>query len=159
MTLDIRDALRRPGQSHPLHAALTLPEMDVLDERIAFGRIRLDGQYMGAGESVRVAGRITADVRAHCALCLEPVAAAVEARVDEVFVKDADPDQYPLDGYKIELDKLVKDALLLELPMRFLCAGDCRGLCPVCGINRNLQRCTCQEGSGMDRPLSALSEQ
>ena len=52
----------------------------------------------------------------------------------------------------------VSDALLLELPYRFLCSENCQGICPVCGKNRNIAPCTCQEGGERQNPFSALSE-
>lgn len=161
MRLDVRNALKNPGQSYPLSRALSLPPMDVLDDVIRFDQILLSGEFVGSDESVRIDGDITAIVHAHCALCLEPLHTEVQTHVDEVFTQRPnpdDPDQYPLDGYEIELTDLVRDALLLELPMRFVCREDCEGLCPVCGANRNTQRCTCQEGRERKHPFSALSE-
>lgn len=160
MLLDVRDALKNPGQSYPLVRELTLEAMDVLDEQIRFDQVCLSGEFVGAGESVKISGTARAVVRAHCALCLSPLSQEIEAPVDEVFTKTLDPDnpdQYPLDGYKIDPTPVVRDALLLELPLRFLCGEDCKGLCPVCGINRNTQRCTCQEGPDGKHPFSALS--
>lgn len=158
MRMDVREALKNPGQSYPVSAAIELPAMDVLDETICFDGIRIEGELIGAGESVRVDGTITAEVRAHCAKCLTPVKQGIEASVSEIFAKEMnpdDPDQYPLDGYAVELTDLVRDALLLELPMRFLCGEGCKGLCPSCGQDLNKQRCTCQEGE--HGPFSALS--
>ena len=48
--------------------------------------------------------------------------------------------------------------LVLELPMRFVCSEDCKGICYVCGANRNIAPCTCQEGGERQNPFSALSE-
>ncbi|MDL2207079.1 DUF177 domain-containing protein, partial [Eubacteriales bacterium OttesenSCG-928-N13] len=142
----------------PVDCALVLPTLDVLDDQLTFDHVQLRGTLVGAGESVRIQGKASAMVHAHCAKCLEPVSQQVLSDLDETFTKTPnpeDPDQRPLDGYEIQLDDLVSQALLLELPMRFLCKADCEGLCPVCGINRNQQRCTCQEGG--PSPFSALS--
>ena len=48
------------------------------------------------------------------------------------------------DGEGIELDDLVREELLLSVPVNVLCREDCRGLCPACGIDRNLSECQCQ---------------
>ena len=50
----------------------------------------------------------------------------------------------------------MRDALLLELPYRFLCSEDCKGLCSNCGINLNLGTCTCHEEEEVTNPFSAL---
>ena len=48
------------------------------------------------------------------------------------------------DGAAIELDDLVREEILLALPGHVLCREDCKGLCPVCGIDRNLSGCRCE---------------
>ena len=45
----------------------------------------------------------------------------------------------------LDLDEVVRTQLLTEMPYRFLCKEDCKGLCPVCGRNRNEQECTCSQ--------------
>ncbi|MEG0934285.1 MAG: DUF177 domain-containing protein [Clostridia bacterium] len=161
MLLDVSRALQNPGQSYPFEGELVLPEMTVLDDLIEFESIQIKGRFTGAGDSVSVSGHVTAVVHAHCASCLSQVAMALEADTEEHFARSPDPndpDRYPLVGHTIELTGLVKDALLLEMPMRFLCDEQCKGLCPVCGVNRNNQRCTCQEGGEhRPNPFSALS--
>ena len=45
----------------------------------------------------------------------------------------------------LDLDQTIRDQMLTEMPFRFLCREDCKGLCPVCGIDRNEQTCSCAE--------------
>ena len=54
-----------------------------------------------------------------------------------------DPDCY-LDGYNLDVDKLLFGEALLNWPSRVLCKEDCRGLCPVCGQNLNRGDCGCE---------------
>ena len=160
MRLDIRSALKNPGQSYPFRAEVEIMPMDVLSETVTFSDVMVEGEFVGAGESVRIMGNCRGKVAAHCALCLVPISQGVSTMVDEVFAKDpdaSDPDQYPLNGYEIELGDIAQDALLLALPMRFLCREDCEGLCPTCGVNLNRQRCTCHEGRSQKHPFAALS--
>jgi uncharacterized protein len=49
-------------------------------------------------------------------------------------------------GDVLETDDLLKDQLLLNLPMKPLCSPDCRGFCPVCGADRNVVDCSCDSG-------------
>ena len=57
---------------------------------------------------------------------------------------DLDEDTYPLEGDQLDLRPLVRDALLLELPLAPLCREDCRGLCAECGADLNLGPCQCR---------------
>ena len=58
---------------------------------------------------------------------------------------------------KIDLTEVVREQLYLALPMKPLCREDCKGLCPVCGVNRNRETCTCQE-VWVDPRMAALKK-
>ncbi|HWS47003.1 MAG TPA: DUF177 domain-containing protein, partial [Acidimicrobiia bacterium] len=64
--------------------------------------------------------------------------------VDELFEPaPLEGETYALDDDVVDLEPLVRDALVLELPAVPLCRDDCRGLCPSCGIDRNAATCDC----------------
>ncbi len=161
MLLDVSRAFKDPGQSYPFEAEAVIEPMIVLDDPVRFTNVRLSGQMVGTGEAVRVSASVEADVESRCALCLEPVHRHLTAEIDALFAREPDPDdpdQFLLDGYKIETDDIAREALLLELPMRFVCSETCKGICPICGTNRNIALCTCQEGGERQNPFSALSK-
>ena len=82
----------------------------------------------------------------------------MKAELKGEFVRGGDDgDKYPLEGHEIDLAAAVEEALLLDLPMRFLCREDCKGLCPVCGKDLNTELCTCPKGGKAGNPFSALS--
>lgn len=108
------------------------------------------------GVDVLVRGEIEATVSQDCGRCLEPVSARVKAYVDvrvsprpavasniELGADDLDTDFYDTD--ELDLAGLIRTETTLALPMKPLCREDCRGLCPMCGGNRNLVRCECRE--------------
>ncbi len=161
MLVDVSRAVKDPGQSYPFEATADIEPLTVLDDPVGFTLVRLKGQMIGAGEAVRVAASVEADVESRCALCLAPVHRHLKAEIDALFARQPDPDdpdQYPMDGYKIDVNDMAREALLLELPMRFVCSESCKGICPICGANRNIAPCTCQEGGERQNPFSALSK-
>ncbi len=159
MTLDVSRALKNPGQAYPFRSTLALPEMEVLSDPVLFEDIRLEGEYFCAGDQrISLKARVEAKAVSRCSRCLERVETPVTARVDALYAKQPDPEDPDLYGFEanaVELEDAVRDALLLELPMRFLCSEDCKGLCPHCGVNLNRETCTCQEGN-VTNPFSAL---
>ncbi len=160
MLLDVSRAVKDPGQSYPFEATADLEPMIVLDDPVRFTNVRLKGQAVGTGEAVRVSAEIEANVESRCALCLEPVHKHLATDIDALFAREPDPDdpdQFLLDGYRIETNDIAREALLLALPMRLLCSDSCKGICPSCGANRNKTPCTCQEGGERQNPFSALS--
>ena len=161
MLTDISQALKAPGQVFPLQAEVELPELIVLDDPVRFEGARFSGSLVGGTDQVRVSGQVQGTAHTRCCECLEPAQVSLTAQVDVLFTRDsdpADPDLYPIEGYSIDLAPMVQEALLLEMPMRVLCREDCKGICPICGQNRNVAPCTCQEGGERQNPFSALSE-
>ena len=159
--IDVSAALKNPGQAYSFECALTLEPMDVLSDEVRLADTLLKGELIGAGESVGVRGTVSAVLTAHCARCLREVSMPLKAELDEVFVREADPenpDQRLLDGHQIDLSGPAREALLLEMPMRLLCRKDCKGLCTVCGANQNDKPCDCPKGEPKANPFAALSE-
>ena len=94
---------------------------------------------------VSVTGTVTAPWAGVCRRCLAPAAGTIVVPVRELYTEGGDGDDtYPLDGDDLDLEPLVHDAVLLELPQAPLCRPDCGGLCPLCGANRNEGDCGCR---------------
>lgn len=161
MMLDVGDALKNPGQRYPFSLEFAYEPMDMLGDTITFDNVVVSGEYFGAGETVNVSGIISALARTRCARCLCSVEQPMRAELSEVFVKQAqvseDSEAHTMDGYTVELEPLVKQALILETPMRFLCREDCKGLCSACGKDLNLGACECGASSAKPNPFQALS--
>ena len=101
--------------------------------------------YLGGG--VAATGTVRAPWRASCRRCASDVGGTLEVRVAERFSPAAGPDDdeaYPLVAEHVDLAELVRDAVVLELPLAPLCRQDCAGLCPVCGADRNDADCGCR---------------
>jgi uncharacterized protein len=118
--------------------------------------IAVDLSYYRAGMELFFEGRLSASMIASCARCAEEVkiplarpfrfVLAPRAAVDDgdgrLRTEDLEFSLY--DGDEIDLAPLVTEQLILGLPSRALCAEECRGLCPHCGTNLNLQQCDCE---------------
>ena len=96
-----------------------------------------------SGPAILATGTVGAPWEGECVRCLgRPDRLRVAVR--ELYEPGSDNEEtYPLVGDQVDLEPLVRDAVLLELPLAPLCADDCQGLCPVCGVNRNQTSCTC----------------
>ena len=158
--LDVSRAMKNPGQVYPFDTSVELEEMEVLSDPVHFVDIRVEGEYLCTGDNrVSLKAEVTATADTRCSRCLEPVSIPVKANVDALFDRQPDPedpDLYSFEASTVELTDAVRDALLLELPLRILCSDDCKGLCPVCGTNLNKGTCTCHEGAEVINPFSAL---
>ena len=110
------------------------------------------------GPAVVVTGTVTAPWAGECVRCLGPARGNLRVAVRELYEPGSDAEEtYPLLGDQIDLEPLVRDAVLLELPLAPLCSEECQGLCPVCGVNRNETSCTCA-AEARDPRWSALDQ-
>ncbi|GAA2291022.1 DUF177 domain-containing protein [Actinomadura sp. NPDC048955] len=140
--LDTRALSRQPGSSREEHLSVPAPEnfgveMVGVPEGAA---IELDLRLEAVLEGVLVTGTATVPLKGECSRCLDPIASTFEADFQELYVYDdtrsggnAEDDELRLEGDLIDLEPVLRDAVLLALPLSPLCRDDCPGLCPDCG--------------------------
>ena len=135
---------------------------------------RLTGRVeKGEDKAVHFRGRLRAPLGLHCGRCLEPFVKELDEDLDLFFMPhgtepDADEEEQEVelsdrdmvvayyDDDRIDLGEMVREQMLLALPLRRLCREDCRGLCPSCGVNRNTGSCECQPTETVDERLAPL---
>lgn len=119
---------------------------------------------------MRVRGRLKVDLELQCDRCLEPIRYPIEEPFD-LFYRPAPHGPQPHDvaidegesqiGFYedggIELSEILREHILLLLPMHAVCREDCAGICPKCGQNLNTGTCNCTENLVDDR-WAALRE-
>ena len=98
-----------------------------------------------------------------CDRCLEPAACPIDGDFELYYrpvadgygeEKAIDPSEAEMGFYEgdgVELNDVLREYVLLRLPMQRLCRANCKGICPVCGQNRNQNECQCQPESADDR--------
>lgn len=92
---------------------------------------------------VEVEGQIVCVVSGCCDRCLEETKRSFKLSFFQTFKKNPSEDEYGYDGSKLDVTKAVQDEIVLSVPTLFLCKDDCKGLCPVCGANKNVAECDC----------------
>ncbi len=119
----------------------------------------VDVTLESVGGAVSVAGFVEAPWTGECRRCLSSASGTVLVQVLEHYTEDGDgSDTYPLTDDEVDLEPMIRDTVVLELPQAPLCSGDCRGLCPTCGVNLNQESCSCGPPPADPRwaPLGAL---
>jgi uncharacterized protein len=153
MRLELEN-LAKDGSFAHVYAAdeLALDEQDLRLVEPA----RVEGRIRRRAEEVQVSGTLTTTVETPCARCLKPVLLPIKADFSERFVTAVSwrsEEQHELasedlnlsvfDGETIDLDGLVREEIELATPVQAFCREDCKGLCPVCGVDWNLKACEC----------------
>jgi DUF177 domain-containing protein len=157
--IDVNLLERRKLQFDELFPAglLKLPEEwnQIGDVRAEGGAELLD---RAGSRTIRVRGSIQGRLEGCCGRCLEPMAQAFDGNFDLYYYPMSliarneavpiDRDDTDIGFYEdngLPLADVVREQLMLWLPMRGLCRDDCKGICPSCGANRNRERCSCAE--------------
>ena len=141
----VTDLLRRPGAKRAVHLEAVVPDLGAGVVVVApEDPVRVDVVLERIPEGIVVRGEVDVAWTSECSRCLKPVRGDLAVDVDELFEPDAiDGETYRLEGDSIDLEQAVRDNVVLELPVAPHCREDCRGLCPTCGVNRNVTQCDC----------------
>jgi len=123
------------------------------------GRAEVVEEHHGKHEIIRdlrLRGRVSVNLELQCARCLDPVSQTVhrefellyrplgaDAGRDELSVTVAEAEIGYYQGEGILLEDVLREQVLLSLPLKVTCREDCKGLCPHCGKNLNLEQCSC----------------
>jgi uncharacterized protein len=103
-----------------------------------------------ADRMLAVQGSVEVRVHGQCDACLEDVGSLVHVDIDERLDpshgRDVDPfgDSNVLTGDRLDVADLAQQNVVSVLPMGLRCREDCKGLCAVCGANRNTGECSCE---------------
>jgi uncharacterized protein len=153
-----------------IHFGATFPpgETEFLEGRVrqasplqVEGSAELVSRTLG---EIRVRGRLSVKLEAECDRCLETVAFPIETDFDlfyepmtllsaeeEVKIDEGESEIAFYEGDGLDLEDILRERVLLALPMQKICRQDCKGICPICGQNRNQVACGCQAKMVDDR--------
>lgn len=108
---------------------------------------------------IHVAGHLQTRIELVCARCLEPVvedlsrdfdlyyhplSTVAKEEEEEVALKPEDTEIAFYQGDGLFLADILTEQVSLAIPMKTICRSDCRGLCPLCGVNMNSEPCRCE---------------
>ena len=138
LVLDTRELGRRAGSMRRAQRTVAAPTGWGLElvEVPEGAEVELDLRLEAVMDGVLVSGTVTAPVKAECGRCLAPMTDEVVVDVQELYAyepAETDDDVSLMVGDFIDIEPLVRDALVLGLPLNPICSEDCAGLCAGCG--------------------------
>jgi uncharacterized protein len=165
MFFDVRDLEVRAGH---FDVELKPGEVQFLDPKLrqtgplkASGKVELITPSLG---EIRVSGHLSVPMEADCDRCLEPAPCSIDSDFELMYAPlaevaageevEIDPNEAEIGFYEgdgIELTDVLREYILLALPMQRVCSPDCKGICPVCGQSRNQKDCVCHTAAVDDR--------
>jgi uncharacterized protein len=140
---DVREVGRRAGALRAYARTAPVSQDLGLDlVRVPAGaELKLDLRLESVTEGVLVTGSVTAPISGECGRCLDPVSDQIAVELCELFAypdsatdeTSSEDEVYRIDGDYLDVEPVVRDAVVLALPWTPLCRPDCGGLCPTCG--------------------------
>ena len=123
--------------------------------------VRVDATITPISHGVYMEGSIDGSELETCVRCLEEFRRPARVVVEEAFSEDVAPkdamfsEVTPLVDRSIDLSDLVAQLLEVDEPLAAVCDERCKGICPICGSNRNVTECSCEERA-VDERLAGL---
>lgn len=119
-------------------------------------RARMDVLLESDGKNVRVSGSVSGEAELTCVRCLAPFRWAYDPHFSVMMFpeeteslpkeKELKKEHIEIDMFRdgvVDIERLLVDQIVLSLPSYPRCSDDCRGLCPTCGVNLNVEACRC----------------
>jgi uncharacterized protein len=144
LVIDTRELGRRPGSMRRVQVTVPAPD-DLAIEVIGVPKgadLQLDLRLESVMEGVLVSGFVVAPLVGECGRCLEPVHDELEVEIAELFAYEDSTTSETVDdeeevsfmvGDLLDLEPVLRDAIVVELPLTPLCEESCPGLCVDCG--------------------------
>lgn len=136
-TVPVYDLMHRPGEMREKTLDIVVPE--------GFGNavigvptgamLQVDARFESLHDGILVSAEVTGEAVGECVRCLQEVRMPIEVDVQELFAYSQDEAfDYEVQDDQIDLEPVVRDAVVLSLPFQPVCREDCLGLCPQCGV-------------------------
>lgn len=158
MTLDVIDSMKKNDAVVNIDLKAPVESFEYLSEEISFaGDVELKGKFSREqSKCYAFVGAVCAKVVLNCGKCLSKYSVDCEFPVELHFSQkekaiDDELDMYYTDGDTVCFDEAIQTNVIMNIPATRLCSESCKGICPVCGVNLNIECCKCGEnGSSLD---------
>ena len=161
MTIDLRKYYL--GSSDELEWDLELSGMELGGVKPFCAPVKVRGQLKGSPDSVELSGTAVYTMTMPCDRCFELSTQERELSFFHVLVRalsdeeDDNGEFVVVPDDQLDLDQLLTEDILLDVPSKFLCSPGCKGLCPTCGKNLNQGPCGCERDT-VDPRLAVLKD-
>ena len=159
MLVDVRDILKSSGLSKSVELEFAAAGCGITNDEN--GCVFSESFFVKAELSnikgmIRAKGTIKSGYETYCARCLKTIHVDIDKEFEEEYVQFGslspvtaeEAEVYEYSDKEIDLGRAVRDAVLLDIPIRHLCSEGCMALCPMCGKDLNEGNCGCSQPIG-----------
>jgi len=148
MKINIASVLRNDGASKAFSGNVELGTFDYMGSTLTFkAPLLVEGKAVNIGDTLEISATVTGEYETECSRCGKKVTENLKSElfesIDSEFT-DIDEECVSISGNVIDISGSIEASIFGSIPMQFLCREDCKGLCPVCGIDLNENECNCE---------------
>lgn len=161
MILDLRQLFSQGVEKQEFDFSFSLSQVEISGSHPFPGPIRAAGAVVSRAGIVTCEYKVYYTLEMPCDRCLTPITRECEQSFSHVLVTELENEEDEGEAFllvedeQLDMEELATDDILLSLPAKNLCSPQCKGLCPICGANRNEVDCGC-ESREIDPRLAAL---
>jgi uncharacterized protein len=140
LLISVHDLINKPGtmREKQLDVVIDEPMANFAIGIPAGSIIEIDARFESVHEGILVTGDAFATASGECSRCLDPIDSSVEVEFQELFAySGTSEDDFVVENESIDLDQVIRDAVVLSLPFQPVCSAGCKGLCVTCGAKLN----------------------
>ena len=140
LLISVHDLINKPGtmREKQLDVVIDEPMANFAIGIPAGSTIEIDARFESVHEGILVTGDAFATASGECSRCLDPIDSTVEVEFQELFAySGTSEDDFVVENESIDLDQVIRDAVVLSLPFQPVCSAGCKGLCVTCGAKLN----------------------
>lgn len=128
-----------------------ISDEDFLEKTHLNKTIIFNGSFFKVEDNILLTGIVKYSYAEVCARCLSEFENTVDTKFEAIVGRKQDNDEDESDEIRlviqdgcVNLDEAIKQIIYLSMPMKALCHLDCKGICPTCGVNLNVEKCKCK---------------
>lgn len=161
MKLDLKDIILVPGAELPFEFQMDLSELEFGGEKPVVNPVSVVGRVRNMAGALVLNARVQTTLSLHCDRCSRPFEREKTVEYETLLAAELEQEEDEgdivlLEGDTLDVGRLMTDTFILEMDTKNLCSEDCKGLCPGCGVNLNVEPCRCKRE--VDPRLEALAK-
>ncbi len=165
MLVDLSGILKSNGAKIDINTSILLPDTDFLGEMFSFNKpVCVKGSIFNDGETLEFNANIKGSTNVVCSRCLAPLEYEFDFDFTEYLKQqdgmtdvDDESDIILFSGNSIDISDIILNNFLTGMPGKYLCSESCKGVCPDCGANLNVEQCSCNKDN-IDPRFAVLKE-
>lgn len=162
MIINFSDLLSKKNRKKEISLSFELEPFEFEGEEIrAIEKVDVKGVAISEKDVILIEASIKTKLKLNCSRCLDTFIYPIDIDIEERFTKSKelqeDEELIFVEDDTLDIIQIVENCIISTLPIKRLCKEDCKGLCSVCGANKNVENCSCLDYD-VDVRLAKLRE-